>query len=364
MADISNHVDPIAALVYEQYEKRNALEKPRAYLGGSVVGKECARALWYGFRWARREQFDGRTLRLFQTGHMAEGRFVADLRSIGCEVWDCDPRTGRQFTYKDHGGHMQGSLDGVAVGVPSGGKHPHLLEFKTHSAKSFAELKKKGVKAAKYQHFAQMQVYMGWAKLPRALYVAVNKDDESLYFERLEFDSVEFEKLRVKAERVIFTDQPPARISDDPKYYLCNWCTFKEVCHGRQVPDVSCRTCVHATPEPTGDARWSCAKHTPDRNIGSIPIEVQRRGCNDHLPLPWLVTYADAIDAGDGWILFQRQDNGRKFMVWAVNADVVALEHDVPRFTTHELAAARDHRAIADPEIEKFRTTFNGTIVG
>jgi hypothetical protein len=42
--------------------------------------------------------------------------------------------------------------------------------------KSFVELVAKGVRQAKPQHFAQMQIYMRLTTLTRAMYLAVNKD--------------------------------------------------------------------------------------------------------------------------------------------------------------------------------------------
>jgi len=356
MADISAATDPIAAAIFEQYKKRGDAELARTYMGGSAIGKECWRALWYGFHLASPTQFNGRMYRLFQTGHLAEPRFCDDLRSIGCTVWECDPATGKQFSYSDVYGHMRGNLDAVAKGIPTGGGKPHLVEMKTHSDKSFAKLKKDGVKKAKPEHWIQMNTYMGWAGLERALYLAVNKDTDDLYTERLEFDKVVFEKTIAKAETIIFLPAPPAKISEDPKYYLCNWCDHQAVCHGHRVPQVTCRSCVHATPERDGDARWSCAKAGPE---SSIPVEVQRVGCPQHLPLPFLVTYADAIDAGEGWIEFQRKDNGAKFVVAAQGA--THPYPDFPVYTTQEVSAAADHRAIADPEIEKIRMQFPGS---
>jgi hypothetical protein len=358
MADLTKHVDVIAAAIFEQYEKTGNAEQARTYLGASVIGNECSRALWYGFRWAGREKFEGRTLRLFQTGHLAEPRFVADLRSIGVVVWDSDPATGKQFGFSDHGGHMRGHMDGCAKSVPGGGAKWHVLEFKTHSSKSFADLKKKGVKAAKPVHYDQMQWYMGKSGMDRALYLAVNKDDDDLYSERIEFDPVRFQQIQAKAESIIFGQTPPAKISDDPKFYLCNWCAHNAVCHGGQVPAVSCRTCVHSTPEREGDGRWTCAK---GQEKVDIPVEIQRKGCPGHLPLPFLLTYAEPIDAADGWIRFQRKDTGAQFIV----ADrFCAPANDVPVYATQEISAAKDHRAIADPGIEQYRQQFQGRIVG
>ena len=357
MADISEAVDPVVAAIYEYYEKKYGSELARPYLGASSVGKPCSRALWYGFRWAAKEKFSGRLLRLFQTGHLAEPRFVEDLRGIGATVYDVNPATGNQYNFVDVSGHFRGNADGMAQFIPTGGKKWHLCEFKTYGSKSFATLKKDGVKKAKPEHWIQMNTYMGWSNIDRALYLAVNKDTDELHSERLEFDPVEFERTRAKAASIIFAEQPPAKISDDPKFYICNMCTFSGVCHGHQVPAVSCRTCVHATPEREGDGRWSCAKHGPE-----IPVDFQRKGCGDHLPLPFLLTYAEPVDAGDGWIGFVRKDNGEQFIV-AVPS-VSTLHTSNPTYTTHEISAAKDHRVICDHDIEKFRMTFDASISG
>lgn len=53
---------------------------------------------------------------------------------------EVDPETGRQFRVEAHGGHFGGSLDAVALGLLEAPKTCHVVEFKTHSAKSFAEL--------------------------------------------------------------------------------------------------------------------------------------------------------------------------------------------------------------------------------
>lgn len=387
MADISKHTDPLVAAIYEQYEITGNKEPARTYLGASQIGKECERALWYSFRWAAREQFDGRMFRLFQTGHLAEPRFVADLRAIGVEIHDVDPATGRQFGFKDHGGHMKGHMDGAATGVPMGGKKWHVVEFKTHSEKSFDKLKKDGVKKAKPEHHAQMTWYMGKAGLERALYLAVNKNTDELYSERIEFDPVEFAKIQAKADRIIFSQTPPPRLSEDPKFYICGWCPSNAVCHGGRTPALTCRSCVHITPERDGDGRWSCAKHKAD-----VPVDFQRTGCDQHLPLPFLVTYADPIDAGESWLHFKRKDNGAEFIVTTeatANVGICSvcgqaqqattsgttcpnghggahsLTDDFPRYTSREISAAADHRAIGDTTITSLRNQFPGAqIVG
>ena len=358
MADISDFTDPLVAEIYAAYERKFGNEAPRPYLGASIIGRECKRALWYGLRWARQEQFDGRKLRLFQTGHLSEPRFIEDLRSTGATVYDRDPATGKQFSFSDLGGHFRGNMDGAGTKLPGAGQKWCVLEFKTHSSKSFTELKKHGVMKAKPEHWTQMNTYMGWSGMERSIYLAVNKDTDELHSERLPFDPVFFEKTRAKAEEIIFGGTPPARISDDPKFYICGMCPQKDVCHGNQVPNLSCRTCVHTTPEREGDGRWSCAQH-PEGRASTIPIHVQREGCPAHLPLPFLLTYAEAVDAGHGWIEFKRKDTGATFHV-AVEG-VTPPGPPAPTYTSKEIAAVKDYRILCDQQVEEFKTEFPGS---
>ena len=158
--------------------------------GASIIGKSCARALWYDFRWVTPSRFSGRLLRLFETGQLEEDRIVRNLRATGATVLELDPETGRQFRVEAHGGHFGGSLDGVAIGLLEAPKTWHVLEFKTHGVKSFADLTAKGVVLAKPQHAAQMQIYMHLTGITRALYMAVCKNTDALHIERVEADQL------------------------------------------------------------------------------------------------------------------------------------------------------------------------------
>ena len=64
-------------------------DKERNYLGASIIGDPCHRKLFYSFRWVSPpERFDGRMVRLFETGHREEALMIADLRHaadcLGC----------------------------------------------------------------------------------------------------------------------------------------------------------------------------------------------------------------------------------------------------------------------------------------
>jgi hypothetical protein len=291
--------------IFAGYEA-DASDGFRPHLGASLIGKECERALWFDFRRVTRARYPGQLLRLFETGQLEEARLVQNLRRTGATVLEVDPETGRQFRVQAHGGHFGGSLDGVAINLLEAPKTWHVLEFKTHSAKSFNDLLAKKVRMSKPQHFAQMQTYMHLMGLTRAMYLAVCKDSDDVYVERIELDTTYAQGLITKAERIIFAATPPARISTDPSWYQCRMCSHAPVCHGGEAnavaPEVNCRTCLHATPV---DGGWHCARH--DRRLSEAD---QRAGCERHLFIPQLVP-GEQVDAGEDWVEYRFSDGAR-----------------------------------------------------
>lgn len=299
----------------------------RNHLGGSMIGKPCERELWYSFRWSQLPKFDGRMYRLFDRGHKEEFRFVDYLLGIGMEVreysqrlvyhpefdsyfladWESDDsaecldvthqpyhveRAGdrgvrpKQWRISDVDQHFGGSLDGMATASATTGPiqldarevlNPGewiLLEFKTHNTKSFCNLVAKGVKEAKPVHWVQMQTYMFKHGLSRALYVAVNKNDDDLYTEVVHLDPTVGPEMVAKAERVIRAATPPQRIGKHPSWIDCKFCEFSNVCHYGEPLHKSCRTCVHSVPAEKGE--WHC-------NLwkSNIPGDAVALGC-DH----------------------------------------------------------------------------------
>ena len=164
-------------------------------LGSSFIGEECIRQVWLDWRGFAREGFEGRMLRLFETGHLQEERIVADLRRAGFAVWD-KQEDGRQFEFIDETGHFISKVDGVIKNVPDSDT-PHVLEVKTHNKNSFSGVAKKGIQESKPLHYAQVQISMALGGFTRALYVAVCKDDEQFYVERVKEDKETQQHLHV-----------------------------------------------------------------------------------------------------------------------------------------------------------------------
>jgi len=286
---------PTTLTVIDSVLEREELDAApfRPHLGASQIGKECERELWYGFRGASRRTFPGRILRLFDRGHREEESLVRWLRKTGAIVHEVDPATGDQFRFRAVGGHFGGSMDGCVRGLVESPKTWHVLEFKTSGDKPFRSLAKNGVEKAKPEHFAQVQVYMSLSGMRRAFYLVVNKNDDTLYSERVTFDANVAKEMLEKAARIIRSQNPPAKLSDDPTWWKCRFCDFSSTCHEGSLPDLHCRTCLHATPETDGDEpRWSCAVHGRD-----LPFDAQLRGCISHRYIPSLLEFADTVDA-------------------------------------------------------------------
>jgi len=280
--------------IYDLYKSKRKSEH-RPHLGGSQIGNECARSLFYQFRWAWKPEFPGRILRLFETGDREEIRVVQNLKDIGLEVWEVDPTTGKQVAASAHGGHFSLSLDGVIMGLEASTK-PHVFECKTMNTKGFKDMKAKGCQSSKPVYWAQMQVGMHLCELERALFVVVCKETDEIYMERVHLDKAEALMLVAKAGSIIFAEEPPARLSDNPSFLLCKFCSHHPVCHGGKFPEVSCRTCAHVTPEQ--DGTWSCGKGNPGAGLNCAP-------CDEHIFHPKMMPARFAPDdAGDDWVSY------------------------------------------------------------
>lgn len=259
--------------IYEQYERRNVKPIYLSRIGASSIGDPCLRAIWLSWRGYDDKKFSGRMLRLFATGHLQEERIQKDLQDAGFQVWT-HQENGEQFTYTDDTGHFVCKLDGVIKGVIGAEKTPHDLEIKTHSLKSYEDLKKKGVDKAKPVHFYQMQAGMMLSKLTRALYVALCKNDEDYHIERVKPDPKVQEDIQNRITALVRATIPPVGVSPDGTAPECRFCDMKAVCTGQKRPIKTCRSCQHAEVIPTGGS-WGCNKFG-----GTLTIDQQRNACD------------------------------------------------------------------------------------
>jgi len=299
MSKLPDPVNTITTMIDQYHSSKPS--KPRPHMGVSLLGHPCDRWLWINFRWAVVEDFDGRILRLFRRGHSEEDTIIKDLRNIGIDIRSSQRRV-------DFGNHVSGSLDGVIEsGVPEAPKARHVAEFKTHSKKSFDDMVKNGVEKSKITHFIQMQVYMHGTSINRALYLAVCKDDDRIYTERVKYDKKVAEDAIIRGKRIAMSDRMPEPVSADPSWYQCKFCPAHSFCHKAEpTKRINCRTCSHST--AMADSTWRCERHDAD----AIPEEFQHEGCVDHIlhpdMVPWVMEGSDDGHSvkwkiGDKWIV-------------------------------------------------------------
>lgn len=257
------------------FEEDRKNKSTRYHMGASGIGDKCERKIWLQFRWAKDEDFPGRVLRLFERGQEEESKVVRNLERIGFKV----ENTEDDQYFVDLGSHVGGSLDGI---ITEGLSERAVLEIKTHSKKSFDDLKKHGVRISKPLHAAQMSTYCYATGINIALYYAVCKDDDRIYTELFHLDVEEAERIIERAKRIATQDEMPVPLSTNPSWYECRFCNFHGFCHGdEKIEAKSCRTCGYST--AMEDGTWFCEKHS-----GPIENEWQGKGCkgfeiHDHL---------------------------------------------------------------------------------
>lgn len=359
--------DPTLAAINSAIENINNLSKPRPYLGMSAIGMDCERYLWGIFRWCTPAGggFDAKALRNFEDGHRSEDLMAERLRMVpGVKLYTLDPSSGKQFGFSGHGGHFRGHIDGAIQGILQAPKTFHVWEHKSSEKGPTAIDKIKAEKGEKVTlkewhpvYYAQAILYMDYGQMERHYLTCTapggRMPETSIRTDANPQDAAMF---NAKAERVIFSAEPLTKLSDDPAFWKCKGCSMATQCHSTALPAVSCRTCLHATPERDGDGRWSCAKWRDEGGSPStIPLEAQQTGCGEHRYIPALLKrWGEVMDASEteNWVSYEAPD-GFTFRNGAWG------EHS---FTSKELAACNPS-VLRDPEFQAIRATTKATII-
>ena len=234
---VTAHID--AALTAER-----AGQPSRTYLGASRLGVACDRALQYEFAGAPADpdrDFDGRVLRIFEVGHVLEDLAIRWLRLSGFDLYT-RTRSRGQFGFSVCDGLIQGHVDGIVMGAPADldWSFPMLWECKTMNARHCRDCVKRGVSVAKPVYAAQMatyQAYMestveGISRNP-ALFTAINKDSQELWFELVPFDAVLAQRASDRAVKIITATEHGEllpRSFSDSTHIECKFCSWQDRC--------------------------------------------------------------------------------------------------------------------------------------
>jgi hypothetical protein len=203
-----------------------AKDSQRSWLGLSQAGHKCPRFLWYRHNGYKGKPIEGRVLRLFQLGNVLEEQVIIDLKSIGIHHHSSQ----KEVTFTQGDLKLTGHIDGIVEGLVESPATPHLFENKSASKKKFEEL----VKLNSYQKFNetyywQIQFYMLGLKLTRAAVFVYNKDNSSLYMERIRLDKeATIAKLQMVFDAI--SGDIPDRIQNRADNFECKWCDFHKEC--------------------------------------------------------------------------------------------------------------------------------------
>lgn len=220
-------------------------QPPRGYLGGSALGGECGRALYYDYKAVPRDEdkeFSGRTLRRFKLGHMHEAETATWLRNAGFDLATHD-EYGEQFGFSVAGGAIQGHVDGLirSSRLPKAVLScPALWEHKIMREDKWKKYQKDGIKKANYVYYAQCQIYMAYISetygidINQALFTGLNSNTSELHFEIINFEVAAVQRLSDRGVNIIRATSPDEvpKISRDSTDYRCKLCSWQKTCWG------------------------------------------------------------------------------------------------------------------------------------
>jgi hypothetical protein len=238
----------IGAAMAAEREKQGA----RDYLGASLLGEECLRKLRYEYDGVPRDTdkpFPPEILRVFQRGHDCEARMAGYLRKAGFDLRTEKPDGGQFGFYaaKDPEtgrARIRGHADGVIHGwrppcVTWPGmewvetlEFPMLWENKGLKHRSFMDLKRKGLQGSKPLYYAQINLYMAYLGVDRALFTAECQDTCEIWADVLTLDRGAAQEASDRGVTVISApsaDDLP-RIGKDEAAWQCKLCPFPARC--------------------------------------------------------------------------------------------------------------------------------------
>ena len=236
--------EQVGALIGEALAQERDAQTPRDYLGASRLGVACERALQFEYTRTPVDpgrEFSGRLLRVFEVGHQLEDLAIRWLRLIGFDLYT-RKTSGGQFGFSVARGRIKGHVDGILNNGPEvlGMRYPALWECKTMNDRSWRDTVKNGVTKSKPVYAAQMSTYQAYleASIPGiaqnpALFTAINKDSQEIWFELVPFDGALAQRMSDRAVRVIMASDAGEvlpRFSMTPTHQECRFCSWQERC--------------------------------------------------------------------------------------------------------------------------------------
>lgn len=212
-----------------------ASQKPedrRNYIGASSIGRSCNRAIWYEFRGAERPEIPPTLQRIFDTGKQLEGMILGYIQLSGLSITRASPKNNMLYLQDTELPIFQGHCDAI---LHLSELESAIVEIKTANNSSFNQFVKHGLLKWSESYYSQIQAYMGMSSYPKAVILVINKDNAELHHEWIDFDERHYEQLKHKAMMISKAEVAPDKINKSPLFYICSRCSYKSICHGKQV---------------------------------------------------------------------------------------------------------------------------------
>ena len=195
--------------------------KPRNYLGGSFIGKECERDLWYSYHTPKTIS-EPRVSMIMDMGHLLESYCISLIKNSGYEVYYED-ENGKQFGFED--GIFKGNIDAVIIidGTPC------LLEVKSANEKRFNEMVKVGIYISDPVYYYQVQSYMHKMDLKKCLFFVINKNNCEIHAEFIEYNKMDAEYIINRGKEIVSGEIPPRKYKTKA-FFKCKFCSFNNEC--------------------------------------------------------------------------------------------------------------------------------------
>lgn len=235
----------------------NNKQPPRAYVGASLIGQSCVRAtqLEYmrncGLEGAPQPKpFEGKTLRVFATGHKIEAMIGEWLIGAGFKIDFLDPDyppvQEKQIGWMAVGGRMRGHVDGLIHSGPLPMAYPAVWECKGLNERNWQAVRKNGVIAAKPVYAAQVSMNQAYLNLKDperyplnpTLFTCFNKNTQEIYHELMPFDRSLAQSMSDRCVQILkATDarQLLPGIAVRPDHYECRMCKWQSFCWSAKI---------------------------------------------------------------------------------------------------------------------------------
>ena len=179
-------------------------------------GGKCPRAVFFKFKNIPKEKMEARMLRLFDRGEYIQMQILNALFSMGV-VRASEIRIPPQEL-----------ISGRADAIVTLENELYVVDFKSMNSMIFRKLTE-----PKEENVNQIQLYMHFFKIPKAILLYISKDDLALKDFLVKYDKKRAEKLLKDLSDLkikIDNDIIPAITLDHKTNWQCRYCQFKDIC--------------------------------------------------------------------------------------------------------------------------------------